>query len=85
MNRYLKWTLQSFLFYLGMLGLSFGAVITLGCVAGVADKMFSSSLQIWWEIFIMINEIILISVAIYCVFMGFKILWERIEKIPEEK
>lgn len=83
MNRYVKKTIQAVLFYIGAMGLMLGFVILLGGVAGVLDKMFSSSLQVWFEIFIMLNQLFFIAIGIVCIIFGFSYLWKKISKIPE--
>ncbi len=83
MNRYVKKTIQAVLFYIGAMGLLFGMVIAIGCVAGVIDKMLSSSLQVWFDIFVMLNIFFFAGISITYVIFGFLSLWKKVSKIPE--
>lgn len=79
----MKKAIQSVLFYIGSMGLLFGAVLTLGCIAGVIDKMLASSLQVWFEIFIMLNLLFFAGLGLSAIVFGFLSLWKRVSKIPE--
>lgn len=83
MNRYVKKAIQAVLFYIGAVALMFGVVLVLGCVAGVIDKMLASSLQVWFEMFIIINLLFFAGMAVTGIIFGFLSLWERVSKVPE--
>ena len=65
------------------MGLLFGVVIALGCVAGVIDKTLSSSLEVWLEIFVILNLSFFAGISIVCVIFGFLSLWKKVSKISE--
>jgi len=75
--------LESIKAYIGFNLLMFGAVILLGGVSGVLDKMLSSSLQTWFELYIMLNEMLLFAIFITAIILSASYIYNKLEKITD--